>query len=272
MMDLTIEQTKKIVEDIYKFYGYNILNYNMTFIRKRLLQKAHKYNATTFSQLHRIIISDETVIHNLFDNIFINVSDFFRDSEVFKIIRNTILPFISSYPTIKIWSAGCATGQEVYSLAILLKELGLYDRSIIYATDIDSSAIEIAKKGQYPITESLKGLENYYLSDGKQRISQYFDIGVNNYLTIKEELKKNIYFSTHNLITDDTFNQFSLILCRNMFIYFDNDLQFRGLNIFYESLENSGFLVLGKSESMLLNNGYSLFKDFDKNNRIFKKA
>jgi len=269
MINLSLEQTKKIIDDIYTYYGYNISNYDLSFIRKRLIQKAEKYKATDFQDLHRIILRDETIIHNLFDNIFINVSDFFRDPEVFKIIREKLIPFVSSYPTIKIWSAGCATGQEVYSLAIILKELDLYDRSIIYATDIDSSAIEFAKNGKYPIRESIKGFENYYLSGGKEKYSDYFNI-TNDKIIVKDELKENICFATHNIITHDVFNHFSLILCRNMFIYFNNDLQFRGLEIFKESLENSGFLVLGKSESMYSNKGYELFKDFDKNNRIFK--
>jgi chemotaxis protein methyltransferase CheR len=185
------------------------------------------------------------------------------------IIRKKIIPYISSHCTVKIWSAGCAKGQEVYSLAIMLQELGVYDRCILYATDIDPVAVNFAREGKYNIKKTLPYFENYYLSGGKEKFSNYFDIE-DDKLVIKDSIKKNICFATHNIITDDVFNVFSLILCRNMFIYFDNDLQSKGLNTFRNSLEPSGFLVMGKSESMNFNGGYSYFKDYDKFNRIYK--
>ena len=193
----------------------------------------------------------------------------FRDPNVFRIIREKIIPYISSHPIIKIWSAGCATGQEIYSLAIILKELGVYDRSIIYATDVDATAIEKAKIGSYDIKITLKYFENYYLSGGKEKFSKYFTIK-NDKMIVKDELKENICFATHNIITDDVFNNFSLILCRNMFIYFDNILQAKGLNIFKNSLETNSFLVLGNSESMYFNGGHDYFSTYDEKNKIYK--
>lgn len=268
-MIINLEQTKEITEKLFEFYGYNILNYDLAFIQRTLIKFATLYNFDNYEDLKTLLLRDETLIHDFFDKLFINVSEMFRDPKVFKQIRDKLIPYISSYPIIKIWSAGCAKGQEVYSLAILLKEAGIYDRCIIYATDVDSKAIDAAIEGKYNIKDVLKYFENYYLSGGQKLFSEYFDI-VNNELIIKDYLKTNICFSTHNIITDDTFNTFSLILCRNMFIYFDKDLQLKALNTFKSSLEKNGFLVLGKSEGIYTNSEKNIFCDFDSINKIYK--
>jgi chemotaxis protein methyltransferase CheR len=245
------------------------MNYDISFVQRTFIKYANMAKIKDYDSLKRRLLEDETQISDFFDRLFINVSEMFRDPEVFAIIREKIMPYIESHPTIKIWSAGCARGQEIYSIAILLKELGVYDRCILYATDIDANAVDEARDGKYLIKDSMKYFENYYLSGGREKFSKYFDID-DKYVTIKEELKQNICFSTHNIITDDVFNTFSLILCRNMFIYFDNDLQSKGLNIFKDSLEMSGFLVMGKSESLYYNGGYTYYKDYDKTNKIYK--
>lgn len=268
-MILTLEQTKEIAQELYALYGYNILNYDLAFVQRTLIKFSNTYKCAEFKSLKKLLLEDETLIHDFFDTLFINVSEMFRDPEVFKAIRQEILPYIASYPIIKIWSAGCAHGQEVYSLAILLKEAGLYERSIIYATDVDTHAIERAIAGRYKVDESLKYFENYYLSGGTERFSKYF-YKENGELIVKDELKKNICFATHNIVTDDVFNTFSLILCRNMFIYFDYDLQSRGLTTFKESLEESGFLVMGKSESIHYNGGNAYLKEYDAVHKIYK--
>jgi chemotaxis protein methyltransferase CheR len=268
-MILTLDETKKITKKLYELYDYNILNYDLAFVQRTLIKFSNQYNCKTYEALKELLLQDETLIHDFFDKLFINVSEMFRDPEVFKQIREKIIPYISSYPIIKIWSAGCARGQEVYSLAIMLKEAGIYDRCIIYATDIDSKAIDMATEGKYHIKDSFKYYENYYLSGGKEVFSKYFNI-TDKEIIIKEDLKNNICFSTHNIITDNIFNTFSLILCRNMFIYFDKDLQLRGLNTFKLSLEDNGFLVIGKSESINTNDKNSRFKDYDTLNKIYK--
>jgi len=264
-----LNETKKLANKLYELYGYNILNYDLAFIQKTFIKFSERYNCKDYESLERLILGDETLIHDFLDDLFINVTEMFRDPEVFRIIRDSVISYLKSYPIIKIWSAGCATGLEAYSLAIILKELNIYDRSIIYATDIDSDAIRRAESGRYDCRNFFKNYENYYLSGGKERFSKYFSID-KDMVVINDDLKENICFATHNIITDDVFNTFSLILCRNMFIYFDSSLQSKGLNTFRHSLEYNGFLVLGKSESLHTNGGYSYFKAYDETSRIYK--
>lgn len=268
-MIIDLKQTDEIAQELYSLYGYNILNYDLSFVQRTLIKFANEYRCKDVDSLRKKLLHDETLIHDFFDKLFINVSSMFRDPKVFEVIREKIMPYISSHPTIKVWSAGCARGQEVYSLAILLKELGVYDRCVLYATDIDINAVNSAREGRYKTSDSLEYFENYYLSGGKEKFSKYFDIKGDE-LIVKDDLKKNICFATHNIITDDVFNTFSLILCRNMFIYFDNDLQSKGLITFRDSLEPSGFLVMGNSESMHFNGGYTYFKNYDEKNKIYK--
>jgi chemotaxis protein methyltransferase CheR len=268
-MILNLKQTNELAKELYRLYGYNILNYDLSFVQRALIKFSNIHKCVDYEALKKLLLEDETLIHQFFDKLFINVSEMFRDPEVFSVIREKIMPYIASHPTIKIWSAGCAKGQEIYSLAILLKEMGVYDRCILYATDIDITAVDKAREGKYKIKDGLKYFENYYLSGGKNKFSKYFTIK-DDYMIVKDELKQNICFSTHNIITDESFNTFSLILCRNMFIYFDNDLQSKGLNTFKNSLEQSGFLVMGKSESLHFNGGYTYYQDYDEKNKIYK--
>ncbi len=264
-MHFEATQVNKIVQDLYNIYHYDIVNYSVPFLQRMLVKFAKKHDCYDFESFQKLLLHDETLIQNFLNTLHINVSEMFRDPPVFQQIRKKIIPYIASYPIIKIWSVGCASGQEVYSLAIMLKEAGLYERSIIYATDISKSTIESAIAGKYKMQESLKYFENYYLSGGTNKFSQYFDIEGET-LIVKDSLKKNIYFATHNIATDDVFNIFSLIICRNVLIYFDTTLKNRAFNVFQSSLEELGFLILGKSEN--INHDY--FQDYDTINRVYK--
>ena len=268
-MIIDIDKARKLATKLYELYGYNILNYDLAFVQKTFIKFSERHNCENYESIEKLLLSDETLIHDFLDELFINVTEMFRDPEVFRVIRDKIIPYLKSYPIIKIWSAGCAIGLEAYSLAIILKELDIYDRSIIYATDIDSDAVKRAEIGRYDCKSFFKNYENYYLSGGKERFSRYFEMD-KDIVTINNQLKENICFATHNIITDEAFNTFSLILCRNMFIYFDDSLQSKGLNTFRHSLEHNGFLVLGKSESLHFNGGYTYFKAYDEANRIYK--
>jgi chemotaxis protein methyltransferase CheR len=258
-----------LLNNIHKVYGYDILNYDLSFVTRILKKFATYNNIEDMSYLKEVLLSDETLTHEFINMLFINVSTMFRDPDVFNCIAKDVLPYISSYPAIKIWSAGCAYGEEIYSIAILLKELGLYDRAVLYATDIDEEAIKKAKLGKFTLKQALDFCQNYYLAGRKDIFQKYFDIK-DDFVYIKESIKKNIYFSTHNLITDGVFNTFSLILCRNLFIYFDNKLQEKALKTFSNSLEHNAFLVLGQSESIRYNNGERYFKEFSIDKRIYK--
>jgi chemotaxis protein methyltransferase CheR len=267
---MTQEQSIQIAKDISNIYGYDISHYDSRFIQSILNKFADIHNIHGYENIKKFILTDETLVNQFVNMLFINVSTMFRDADVFRYLANEILPYINSYHTIKIWSAGCANGEEIYSIAILLKELGIYDKSILYATDIDEDAITRAKNGKYRIKNGLEFCQNYYLSGQNGNFNKYFDID-NDFLSIKPELKNNICFASHNIITDDVFNTFSLILCRNLFIYFDNQLQEKALKLFHNSLETSGFLVLGQSESIKYNNGQKYFKEVDRKNNIYKK-
>lgn len=269
-MIATHEQTRSIAKSILEMYGYNITNYDPAFLQRGLTRFGLEHQCHDYGSIRKLLLEDETLIREFLDKIFINVSEMFRDPDVFSILRSEIFPYISSYPVIKIWSAGCAHGQEAYSLAIILKELGIYDRSVLYATDIDPEAVEKAYEGRYPMKDALKYYENYYLSGGIQKFSEYFTIA-GDYLVINDDLRQNICFSCHNIVTDAVFNEFSLILCRNMLIYFDSELQLRALKLFNNSLAKRGFLILGKSESLNTNGGYRYFDNHKLSDRIFKR-
>jgi chemotaxis protein methyltransferase CheR len=195
----------------------------------------------------------------------------FRDPTVFQKIREEIIPQLASYPVIKIWSAGCATGEEPFSLAILLHEAGLLQRSVIYATDVDPYALSIAKEGRYNLTGLTKSIENYYLSGGKEKFSDYYTIDHNSAF-FDPKLSNNICFAEHNLITDAPFNEFQLILCRNVFIYFDTNLQSHSLMKFDSSLETGGFFVSGKQEYLEHTGINHHFEPYDIENKIYRKG
>lgn len=268
-MILTLEETAVLAQDFYQMYGYSISNYDMAYLQRMFISFSQQYKCHHYKDLRKKLLEDETLILEFIDNLFINVSQMFRDPEVFKEIREKIIPKLAAYPIIKIWSAGCAKGQEAYSLAILLMEAGLYERSIIYATDADENAIACAMRAKYPIAEALGYTQNYYLSGGEQKFCKYYSI-LGDSIVIDEKLKENICFVKHNIITDDVFNTFSLVVCRNMFIYFGNELQTKGLETFNQSLENGGFLVMGKSEGIQYNQGKKYFKEFSDKHKIYQ--
>ena len=189
---------------------------------------------------------------------------------MFALIKTKILPYLNSYNHIKIWCAGCSNGKEVYSLAIMLKEAGILNKTQIYATDINPYVIEEAKNGMYSTVTLDKDISNYRNAQGEKSFIQYFDIN-KSYIKVKEELKKNILFFQHSLLSNGTLNEFNLILCRNVFIYFNDSLQERMLKNFYNSLDNNGFLVLGKSEGIQRNNGEKYFCKYDEILKIYKK-
>ena len=268
-MILTLEETKQLADDLYNFFGYSVASYDAAYLQRMFISFSNQYKCTKLEELKKLLLQDETLILEFVDKLFINVSQMFRDPAVFQQIREKIIPQIATHPIIKIWSAGCGKGQEVYSLAILLLEAGLYERAIIYATDADAKAIECAMEGAYSVEESLGYMQNYYLSGGVEKFSNYYSI-LGDKIVMSQKLKDNICFAKHNIITDEVFNTFSLIVCRNMFIYFGGELQSKGLRTFYESLEDEGFLVMGKSEGMHYNQGKKYFKEYDEHNKIYK--
>jgi chemotaxis protein methyltransferase CheR len=195
----------------------------------------------------------------------------FRDPAFYKSLRNNVLKRLATYPFIKIWMAGCATGEEVYSMAILFKEAGLLNRVLIYATDINQKSLQVAKEGVYPLENMKQYTSNYQKAGGKKSFSEYYMAKYDSVLFDKS-LKQNIVFAAHNLAIDKSFNEFQLIICRNVLIYFNQKLQNNVINLFYESLCPFGFLGLGNKESLLFSDKKKQFEDIDRYEKIFMKT
>jgi len=264
-------------EEVYSFlnelnitYGYDYTEYQIDSIMRRINITMIKEGIVSFSLFREQVLNNEIFFHNLFLDFSINTTEFFRDPKVFALIKTKILPYLNSYNHIKIWCAGCSNGKEVYSLVIMLKEAGMLSKTQIYATDINPYVIEEAKNGIYSSITLDKDISNYRNAQGEKNFIEHFDIN-NSYIKVKEELKKNILFFQHSLISNGTLNEFNLILCRNVFIYFNDSLQERMLKNYYNSLDNNGFLVLGKSEGILRNNGEKYFCKYDEILKIYKK-
>ncbi|MCB2292724.1 protein-glutamate O-methyltransferase CheR [Clostridium algoriphilum] len=270
---------KKILnkEEVYSFlnelnitYGYDYTEYQIDSIMRRINITMIKEGIVSFSLFREQVLNNEIFFNNLFLDFSINTTEFFRDPKVFALIKTKILPYLNSYNHIKIWCAGCSNGKEVYSLAIMLKEAGILSKTQIYATDINPYVIEEAKNGMYSSITLDKDISNYRNAGGEKNFIEYFDIN-NSYIKVKEELKKNILFFQHSLLSNGTLNEFNLILCRNVFIYFNESLQEKMLKNYYNSLDNNGFLVLGKSEGILRNNGGKYFCKYDGILKVYKK-
>ena len=259
-----------LLEAIYKKYGYDYRQYSSDSITRRIHAFLSKSEATQISELIPMVLYNRVFFNSLIENISVTVTEMFRDPFFFKKIRNIVIPQLKKYPKLNIWVAGCATGEEVYSLAILLKEENIYNRVQIYATDINKKSIAKAKQGIYDANETKINTINYQHAGGTRSFSDYYFTKYNKTL-IQKELKENISFFSHNLVTDKTFNKMHIILCRNVLIYFNNNLQNRVLKLFNNSLENNGFLCIGTTEEIMYSNIADNFEIIGKKEKIYKK-
>jgi len=267
---LNKEEVYSFLNELNIIYGYDYTEYQIDSIMRRINISMIKEGICNFSLFKEQVLNNENFFYSLFLDFSINTTEFFRDPKVFALIKTKILPYLNSYNHIKIWCAGCSNGKEVYSLAIMLKEAGILHKTQIYATDINPYVIEEAKNGIYSTVTLDKDISNYRNAQGEKSFIQYFDIN-RSYIKVKEELIKNILFFQHSMLGNGTLNEFNLILCRNVFIYFNDSLQERMLKSFYNSLDNNGFLVLGKSEGIQRNNGEKYFRKYDEILKIYKK-
>lgn len=255
------------LNNIYKVYGYDYRSYNLNHIKRRVNIFYSTLKLKNFHEFEKCILKDKNVFKDLFLNISVNVTTFFRNPEVFEVLKKEILPKLDSFMDIKIWCAGCSSGEEPYSIAIFLKELGLLDRSLIYATDLNDVILKNAQNALYCKKNYDLFLKNYYKAGGEESFSQYFNI-YGDFVEVKKEIKEKILFFRHNLVLDGKINDFQLIFCRNVLIYFNLELKERIFNLFNESLDSYGFLVLGDSESL---DKHIKYKTIDKNNKIYKR-
>lgn len=252
----------------------NISDFDLTGYSKSSLKR----RVERFLMVEKIDLVDlKNAILNVdgFENYFIqelvvNVTEMFRDPEFFRKLKLKIFPYLETYPQLRIWSAGCATGEEAYSLTILLKESNLLDRSFIYGTDVSLKALDFARKGVYPLKKIQSYTENYNKSNLPSEFASHYT-AMYEAAIINNEYRNKVLFSTHNLVSDNVFNEFQLILCRNVMIYFDKELQERALNLFYQSLALFGFLCLGTKESLYGHAIKSKFKVIDSTLNIYQK-
>ncbi len=261
------DDVRKFLKKIYEKYGYDYSGYSLSHIKRRIHLFYSTLKPKSFFEFETIVLDNKNIFKDLFLNISVNITTFYRNPKVFKILREEILPKLDSYLDIKIWCAGCSSGEEPYSIAIFLKELGLLDRSLIYATDINDIIIKNAENGLYSKESYNLFLKHYYQAGGNQSFSKYFDEH-NNFVAINDNIKEKILFFRHNLALDAKINDFQLIFCRNVLIYFDQELKNRIFDLFKESLDSYGFLILGESESLYNHNKYLTV---DEKNKIYKR-
>nr|WP_202409457.1 protein-glutamate O-methyltransferase CheR [Hufsiella arboris] len=259
-----------MLNDVFELYGYDFTEYSKASIKRRINRLFTLDKFPSFAELRYKVINDPNYLKRFIEEITVNVTEMFRDPSFYRVLREEVLPALGTYPFIRIWHAGCSTGEEVYSMAILLKEANLYHKSLLYATDINPSVVEKARNGIFPMGMMKQYSENYIASGGKKDFSSYYSA---NYDLAKfdESLKQKMIFATHNLVSDSSFNEFQLIICRNVLIYFDRNLQTTVFDLFNESLENLGFLALGSKESIRFSPIAKNFKQIQRE-KIWRKT
>jgi chemotaxis protein methyltransferase CheR len=260
-----------LLEGIFRHYGFDFRSYAYASIRRRLWKRIEAEGLPTVSALQARVLHEPELMERLLLDLSINVTAMFRDPTFYRAFREHVIPILRTYPFIRIWHAGCATGEEVYSMAILLKEEGLYDRCRIYATDINEVVLQKAKEGIFPLDRMQEYTENYIAAGGQRAFSDYY-LAKYGAALFDDALKRNVIFSLHNLVTDRSFAEFNVILCRNVLIYFDKDLQARVHRLFYDSLAMFGILGVGSKESLRFSPFEDCYDQINGPEKIYRKA
>jgi chemotaxis protein methyltransferase CheR len=257
------------VQALQRRHGYDFSEYAPASLKRRVQLLTEQLECKTISGLIERVMHEPPLLPRLLEGLTVPASDMFRDPTLFRALRETVLPMLASYPQINIWQAGCAHGQEVYSLAILLEEAGLYERSQIFATDLSERALQQAQEGIYPAREAQQWSRNYQASGGNRSLTDYYSARYN-LIKLDQRLRRHVTFARHNLVADGVFCEAHLILCRNVLIYFSNPLQSRVLSLFSGSLVRGGFLCLGLRESLDYASSAHDFAAFDELQRIYR--
>ncbi|MBN2002498.1 MAG: protein-glutamate O-methyltransferase CheR [Anaerolineae bacterium] len=258
------------LEALYQRYDYDFKNYAKASLRRRI---RHFLASTPYTQISEMIphlLYDEAFAQSAMQDFSIMVTEMFRDPTFYAVVREKVIPYLKTYPFMKVWHAGCATGEEVYSLAIVLKEEGVYDRATIFATDFNDAALQTAREGIYPLKDIRLYTKNYQLGGGARSFADYYHAQYESAI-MDQALKKNVTFANHNLVTDGVFSEVHLIFCRNVLIYFDKTLQNRVLKLFSDSLSYGGFLCLGTKETLQFSDVQDRFKVIDPREKIYQK-
>jgi chemotaxis protein methyltransferase CheR len=268
--DIDIE-LRMLVEAVYLKYNYDFRDYTGASQKRRVLHAMREMECDTVTALQAKVMHDAQAFAQLLQYLTIPVTEMFRDPEYYAAVRSQVVPFLQTYPSLKIWIAGCSTGEEVYSMAILLKEEGLLERSLVYATDINPESLEAARRGVFPLDRMRLYTENYQNAGGKRAFSDYYTAAYGGAL-FDRSLVENVTFADHSLATDSVFSETHFVSCRNVMIYFNRRLQNRVLGLFHESLCHRGFLGLGSKESIEFSNHANRFEVLSRRERLFRKV
>ena len=265
----TIE-TELLLEGVFRQYGFDFREYAPASLKRRLWRRVRAEKLASIAGLMELVLHDPEAMQRLLLDLSINVTSMFRDPSFYVAFREKVVPLLHTYPFTRIWHAGCSTGEEVYSMAILLQEEGLYDRTRIYATDMNEAVLEQAKAGVFPLEHMQAYTENYIRAGGKRAFSEYYIAKYGGAL-FSRSLTENVVFARHNLATDTSFNEFNVIVCRNVMIYFDLSLQDRVHDLFFESLARLGVVALGNKESIRFSRHEAEYEVLDRTEKIYRR-
>ncbi|HSP15855.1 MAG TPA: protein-glutamate O-methyltransferase CheR [Thermoanaerobaculia bacterium] len=268
--DLEMIEIQLLAEGIYRHYGFDFRDYSMPSLRRRIWKRIYAEGLSTVSGLIEKILHDSSCMERLLLDLSINTTAMFRDPTFYLAFRQKVVPILRTYPFVRIWHAGCSTGEEVYSMAMLLQEEGLYDRCRIYATDINEAVLQKAKAGIFPISSMQENTANYLVAGGTGTFSGYYTARYDHAI-FRPSLRENVVFAQHNLVTDSSFNHFNVIFCRNVLIYFNNVLQDRVQRLFLDSMEMFGVLGLGKKESVRFTGVADNYEEIDPEERLYRR-
>jgi chemotaxis protein methyltransferase CheR len=264
-------EVELLLEAVYRRYGFDFRQYAQASLKRRLYRRMAVERVSTLSQLQDRLLHEPGSMEGLLLDLSINVTAMFRDPTFYAALREKVVPALHTYPFTRIWCAGCSTGEEVYSLAILLQEEGLYERTRIYATDINENVLVTAREGVFPLERMKQYTQNYLRGGGKRDFSEYY-VAAYDGARFSRSLVENVVFAQHNLAMDGAFNEFNVILCRNVMIYFDQELQERVHGLFYDSLERYGILALGHKESIRFTGYAGRYEEIDAEERLYRKV
>jgi chemotaxis protein methyltransferase CheR len=264
-------ETDLLLEGIFRRYGFDFREYAPASLKRRLWRRIHAEGLESVSALQERVLHDPACMERLLLDLSINVTAMYRDPSFYSAFRERVVPLLRTYPFARIWNAGCSTGEEVYSIAILLQEEGLYDKTRIYATDINESVLERARAGIFPLDKMQEYTQNYISAGGKRSFSEYYAANYEG-AAFARSLLENVVFAQHNLVSDRSFNEFHVIMCRNVMIYFDKPLQDRVHRLFYDSLATFGVLALGHKESIRFSPHEERYEKLDAEERLYRKV
>ncbi len=259
-----------LLEALYQCYHYDFRHYARASIKRRLVQARGQLGFASFSAMQAALLHDSSTLPRLLNYLTVQVSEMFRDPSYFLALREKVIPHLRTYPSLKVWVAGCSNGEELYSLSILFREEGLDQRTIFYATDINPDALRAAEAGVYPLDQIRKFTENHQKSGGRSSLLDYYTADYGR-AVFDKSLRSHIVFSDHSLVTDAVFAEMHLISCRNVLIYFDRELQDRALGLFKDSLARKGFLGLGSKESLRFSAHADAFSNFVGEEKIYQR-